>query len=423
MTAALGTATAAQAAPTAAAGLAIQPYATGFPSLTRGAWTVGPLGVAFDHADRLYVADAIEGNIYRFSGPGAAGPATRLGTSTLGARPAGLAIDATDHLYVARTSGSDVLELDRGDGHVIRRLASGFCALGIAADPVSGDLFVARCDGPGGVIRIADVGSANPRVERFAPGLENPDGVTVAPDGTLYVATGNGLYRVQGLGSATPGTSNRIATIPNADGVAVSASTTNGTPDFALVNRTDGIVTKVDLLASEPTPTDIVTGGARGDFLAVNLDGCVYLTQGDAIQRLSKADGKCAAPTSGGPESGPLGGGLAPTTPPAPTTPAGQGGIVDLPPNKKCVDRRKFKFRLHHAPGQRVVAVTAFVNGKRTLRQTGHDISELKLPTLPKGRFRVRIVATQSSGSMLISTRIYRGCRKGKPHTRHGGRK
>jgi hypothetical protein len=37
---------------------------------------------------------------------------------------------------------------------------------------------------------------------------------------------------------------------------------------------------------------------------------------------------------------------------------------------------------------------------------------------LPRKRFTLRIVATQSSGSKLISTRHYRGCRKGRPTTR-----
>jgi hypothetical protein len=41
------------------------------------------------------------------------------------------------------------------------------------------------------------------------------------------------------------------------------------------------------------------------------------------------------------------------------------------------------------------------------------------LRRLPKRKFKVRIVATQSGGSKLISTRTYHGCRKSRPHTRH----
>jgi hypothetical protein len=83
-----------------------------------------------------------------------------------------------------------------------------------------------------------------------------------------------------------------------------------------------------------------------------------------------------------------------------------------------CVDRRRFSFRLHHARHARVVRVAVYVNGKLKLRRRGRSIRRVRLRRLPRGRFRVRIVATQSSGSKLISTRTYRGCRKGRPHTR-----
>ena len=83
-----------------------------------------------------------------------------------------------------------------------------------------------------------------------------------------------------------------------------------------------------------------------------------------------------------------------------------------------CLDRRKFTFRLHHAPGTRIVAVDAFVNGKRKLHLRRRSISRITLKKLPKGTFRVRIVARQSNGSRKISTRTYRGCKKRKPTTR-----
>jgi hypothetical protein len=93
-----------------------------------------------------------------------------------------------------------------------------------------------------------------------------------------------------------------------------------------------------------------------------------------------------------------------------------------LLPRKRCVDRRKFSFRLHHAKRARVVKVVVYVNGKRKLRRRGHSIRRITLRRLPKKRFKVRIEATQSTGGKLISTRTYRGCRKSRPHTRRGGR-
>jgi hypothetical protein len=94
------------------------------------------------------------------------------------------------------------------------------------------------------------------------------------------------------------------------------------------------------------------------------------------------------------------------------------GGTLKQPTRTRCVDRRKFSFRLHHARGARVVKVAVYVNGKRKLRRKGRNITRVTLRRLPKRKFRVRIVATQSTGSQLISTRTYRGCKKSRPHTR-----
>jgi len=83
-----------------------------------------------------------------------------------------------------------------------------------------------------------------------------------------------------------------------------------------------------------------------------------------------------------------------------------------------CVDRRSFTFRFHHARHARVVKVAIYVNGKLKLLRRGHNIARVTLRRLPRGRFKVRIVATQSTGGRVISTRTYRGCKKGPPHTR-----
>jgi beta-glucosidase len=97
-----------------------------------------------------------------------------------------------------------------------------------------------------------------------------------------------------------------------------------------------------------------------------------------------------------------------------------RGALARIPLAGKCVDRRKFTFRLHHGPRARVVRVRVYVNGRRKLSRRGHSIRRVTLKRLPRGTFRVRIVATQSSGSKLISTRTYRGCGKSRPKTHRG---
>jgi hypothetical protein len=98
----------------------------------------------------------------------------------------------------------------------------------------------------------------------------------------------------------------------------------------------------------------------------------------------------------------------------------GCGGAAKLPDARRCIDRRKFTFRLHHARGARVVRVVAYVNGKRVKRVRGRNIRRITLKRLPRRKFTVRIVSTQNTGSKLISVRKYKGCRKGKPRTRRG---
>jgi hypothetical protein len=89
-----------------------------------------------------------------------------------------------------------------------------------------------------------------------------------------------------------------------------------------------------------------------------------------------------------------------------------------LPASRRCVDTRKFKFRLHHARGARVVAVRLSVNGRRALSRRGRDIGAVTLRRLPKSTFTVRIVVTYSNGSKRTSMRTYIGCKKSRPRTR-----
>jgi hypothetical protein len=87
-------------------------------------------------------------------------------------------------------------------------------------------------------------------------------------------------------------------------------------------------------------------------------------------------------------------------------------------PRPRCVDRRNFTFRLHHARHARVVRVDIFVNGKRKVHRRGRNIRKVTLRRLPKRTFVVKVVSTQNTGSQLISVRTYHGCTKSRPRTR-----
>jgi hypothetical protein len=118
------------------------------------------------------------------------------------------------------------------------------------------------------------------------------------------------------------------------------------------------------------------------------------------------------APQSPGPSgaSGPFG-------PPAESGSVSTSNPLGLPGNRECVDRRRFSFKLHRPKHTRIVRVEAFVNGKRKLRVKGKDVRRVSIAALPKKRFVVRIHAFHSNGTEVISTRVYKGCKKSKPTT------
>jgi dienelactone hydrolase len=102
----------------------------------------------------------------------------------------------------------------------------------------------------------------------------------------------------------------------------------------------------------------------------------------------------------------------------SPDTATTDFGSCPHPKQPPCVDRRRFRFRLHHSRHARVVKVEVFINGRRKLTRTGRNITSVTISRLPQRVFHVKIVSTQSTGSKLISTRTYRGCTKGAPTTR-----
>jgi len=95
---------------------------------------------------------------------------------------------------------------------------------------------------------------------------------------------------------------------------------------------------------------------------------------------------------------------------------------IGLPGNKKCIDTRKFAFRLRNAAGRRAVRVEVFINGKRKKVFTGTDVKKVSIKKLPKKKFKVEILVTSDNGAQRTSSRTYKGCKKSKASTRRGGR-
>ena len=260
-------------------GITVADFATGF--VPEGA--IGPIGVAVDGSDVL-IGDYAHGHLYRF-GPagGVANASTRVTSSPIAGRLSGLAFGKDHRLYAALQSAGQVVELSPTDGRVLRTIASIGNATGLATDPVTGDLFVSQPGAANGVKRISSFGSGSSgSVTQFTDALGGSvDGIAFASDGTMFASSATQIIRVNGTNSATPGRASAVTTIDDGDGIAISRD-----GSFLLANRTDGIMTKVGLTTSPPTKTDVVTGGTRGDFVAVDDKGCMYATQSDRVLKV-----------------------------------------------------------------------------------------------------------------------------------------
>src|SRR3954447_5700069 len=189
---------------TAAPGYTASDYATGFPFDAKNHW--GPTGVAFDRSDNLYVSDYVDRNVYRFQpGGGVAGPTSLLNYPPIAGGIKGLAFTRSDHLFLARYATRDVVELSQVDGTVVRRVAGGLpCPTGLAADPVSDDLFVSgTCTNK--IVRISGFAAGPGKVTTFATPPCCTDGITFGPDGTLYAAASGQVLQIEGTSSSTPG--------------------------------------------------------------------------------------------------------------------------------------------------------------------------------------------------------------------------
>ena len=306
-------------------------YAAGFPLDEANFGCVGPIGLAFDSTGDLFVMDPTNDTLYKFPpGGGTADAVTEVGVvpqqfpvgSTNSADAIGsadgLAFGADGNLYATTTGGFEggggsVVQLNPSTGQIVRQVEkyNGFgttdCALGLATDPLSGDLFFTEphCTLLGGepyINRISNPYGNAPTFGHYAQLGGAADGISIAPDGTIYTANEDGGIDVTTpTNGPQPATTTDLPDLQTAggglapvDGVAVGVTGNSPHASFLVVNRNDGIVTLLsNLSAAAPTQTDIFSGGSRGDFVTVGPDGCIYATQTDRIIRLTQADGTC----------------------------------------------------------------------------------------------------------------------------------
>jgi hypothetical protein len=96
----------------------------------------------------------------------------------------------------------------------------------------------------------------------------------------------------------------------------------------------------------------------------------------------------------------------------------GPGGLVQVPSNRRCVSRRKFRIRIRERRGIKIEAAVLLLNGRRikvvkrkVFRRKRHT-ARVNLRGLPKGTFKLKITVLTSEGNSLTGTRTYHTCTK-----------
>jgi methionine-rich copper-binding protein CopC len=162
------------------------------------------------------------------------------------------------------------------------------------------------------------------------------------------------------------------------------------------------------------TPSHQIVGGVALDAGAYSVvwqseDGQDGDEEGVYARRY-RSEGGTPPPTPQPPDPPPGGPPPSPPTTDPPPLPA-FSKIVQLPSNRRCVSRRRFRIRIRERGGIDIARATVKVNGKRVATRRGRRVTApIDLRGLPKGRYRVQITIVTTDGRTLTGTRRYRTC-------------
>jgi WD40 repeat protein len=268
------------------AGFTLSTFASGFPN----ADSIGPLGIGFTPGGGVMVTDAL-GNVRVFStdtdGQNAANASV---TANYGVHNAVGIAQVGNTLYMTQQNNGGVVQLNP-NGTINQTIVTGPAhATGIFVNPANGHLYVSTSNS---FNTIYDV---NPLTKTSTPLLSSGgegDGMTITADGkTLYVAGHDGYVRGYDTTSgAQVFTSSFIPGEP--DGLSLGYGTLTGD---LFVNTNSGTLWEVNLATGAETL--IASGGSRGDFVTVDPNGSLLLTQTDSVLRLTSPPGGGFAPFS-----------------------------------------------------------------------------------------------------------------------------
>ncbi|MBV9851541.1 MAG: PEP-CTERM sorting domain-containing protein [Armatimonadetes bacterium] len=188
------------------------------------------------------------------------------------------------NIYMTQQGIGDVVQIN-SDGTFNQVIASGFpYATGILADSFNNSLYVSNTShGP--------IYKVNPVTKVKTPFVNaEVDGLALSADGSiLYGAVDAGALdgHVLGFSTATGAQVFDSGFIPgDIDGSALGTGTLTGN---LFVNTNGGTVYEVNLATDAQTL--IASGGSRGDFVTVDPNTSLLLTQTDRIIRLTPGNG------------------------------------------------------------------------------------------------------------------------------------
>jgi hypothetical protein len=240
----------------------------------------GTLGLIMDR-DHLYVS-GFNGALARFSLFGGseadASPRRVMGADS------SLVVQSGRYYFASRGTGGRAQGIYTFDPNTLKPGSMVMALnnpLGMAADPQGDSIFVVAS---GGLFRIDDL-LGQPRLHLVVSG--SFDGATVSSDGArLYVPSGQAVLGFDRAG-------NQVLRVDvcchSPDGLVILGDGTKlGGVDVSgdiFVNDNDGTMLRIDTYHGNKVLV-VASGGLRGDFMIVGIDGCLYATQGTAMVRM-----------------------------------------------------------------------------------------------------------------------------------------
>jgi len=300
--------------PTAADNYTLTPFANGFVAYAFSYGNVnwgcrGAIDPAFDANGNAYVAHFQTGTLYKF-GPDGGSAVAPLATN-LGPTLARLIFGNDGRLYATHGAttdffNGDIVELDPATGAVLRVVATGLtCPTAIAADPLTGDLFVDDgCYGGGsdnpGLFRIANP-ATNPVVTTYATLPATANGaIAFAPDGTIYVEVGYlapqpEVVSITGTDQPQPPIITPVPNIWSFFWVNVGSTLPDGSVRSLIILQTSTSGTGSDLNLVDITTNPVQTTTLAHDIGSgtIGPDGCLYTSTPDTVYKIAPDAGAC----------------------------------------------------------------------------------------------------------------------------------